>query len=261
MEDIPNEVFEILCCNEVWRDENDESLFDHRIVVLRHGEEYFFARDPRRNGDIVPTQLSLEQIPITHIRAPFAANMTIAPDWLLNLEDIYIKEPRLHWYGNCSAADQKTFFGPQLQEVQVYEQLRQSPHPNIGTYHGCVVKDGRIKGLCLRRYDRTLEEMVQEESLSHKQKKAYIEDVERGIKHLHSLGLVHGDVNPSNIMVDRSCDRAVLIDFDSCRPVGERMGLKAGTEDWTLVGFPEFAELKHDLTSLRLLEKHFLSDS
>merc|ERR1712000_25844 len=248
MEAIPAEAFELLCCNEAWTDDNDDSVFDHRSVVLRHGEKYFFARDLRRKGDIDPTKLNLEQIPITHMRAPFAEHMTIAPDWPLDLEDVYIKEPCLDTYGHCSAATQKTFSEPQLQEVEVYEQLRQSPHPNIGTYHGCVVKDGRIKGLCLRRYDRTLAEIVREESIGHDQLKAYIEDVERGIKHLHSLGLVHGDLNPHNVMVDKSRNTAVLIDFDSCRPVGERMGHKAGTPDWSSADFPEFADLKHDLT-------------
>lgn len=45
--------------------------------------------------------------------------------------------------------------------------------------------------------------------------------IERGIKHLHSLGLVHTDVNPSNIMLD--WDEAVIIDFGSCRRVGESL--------------------------------------
>lgn len=45
----------------------------------------------------------------------------------------------------------------------------------------------------------------------------------KGIQHLHSLGLVHNDVNPANNMVDED-GTAVLIDFDSCRRVGESLG-------------------------------------
>lgn len=41
-----------------------------------------------------------------------------------------------------------------------------------------------------------------------------------GIKHLHSIGLVHNDLNPANIMFDQD-DMLVLIDFDSCRYIGE----------------------------------------
>jgi len=39
--------------------------------------------------------------------------------------------------------------------------------------------------------------------------------IESGIRHLHSLGLVHNDINPRNIMMDH--DKAVIIDFGSCR--------------------------------------------
>lgn len=66
------------------------------------------------------------------------------------------------------------------------------------------------------------------------------EDVERGVHHLHALGLVHGDVNPSDIMEDKSCNRAVLADFDSCRPVGERLGPQ-GWDDG--LGFSRFSRI------------------
>lgn len=45
--------------------------------------------------------------------------------------------------------------------------------------------------------------------------------IEGGIKHLRSLGLVHNDINPSNIMIDDH--RAIIIDFGSCRSVGESL--------------------------------------
>ena len=41
-----------------------------------------------------------------------------------------------------------------------------------------------------------------------------------GIRHLHSLGLVHNDITPSNIMLDDD-GTLVLINFYSCRKVGE----------------------------------------
>lgn len=259
--DTLNEPFQILSCNEVWKDDNEDPTFDHRVVILQRGEQYFFGRDSRRKGDIDPIRLSLEHIPITHIRAPFMAGLTMAPELPVDFEDIYIKEPSLLAYGHCSVAEQQTFFEPQLQEAQVYEQLRRSPHPNIGVYYGCLVKDGRIKGLCLQRYSRTLAEMLKEDTLSYDQKNAYMQDVKGGIAHLHSLGLVHGDINPSNIMVNSRNNRAVLIDFDSCRPVGKPMGRKAGTPNWSSVDDPEVAELEHDQAVIQLLEKRLFSGS
>ncbi|WDK16863.1 serine/threonine-protein kinase [Colletotrichum graminicola] len=48
-----------------------------------------------------------------------------------------------------------------------------------------------------------------------------LDDIEDGIKHLHSLGLVHNDLNPSNILIN-GCTW-VIIDFGSCRYKGERL--------------------------------------
>lgn len=53
-----------------------------------------------------------------------------------------------------------------------------------------------------------------------------LQGIESGIRHMHSLGLVHNDINPSNIMID-SADRPVIIDFDSCKQEGEKLGVKS----------------------------------
>lgn len=54
--------------------------------------------------------------------------------------------------------------------------------------------------------------------------------IERGIKHLHALGWVHNDINPSNIMLDG--DEAVIIDFGSCRRAGESLDGAGRTYEW-----------------------------
>jgi serine/threonine protein kinase len=51
---------------------------------------------------------------------------------------------------------------------------------------------------------------------------ASLDGIFQGIKHLHSLGLVHNDINPTNILFDEY-GTPVLIDFDSCRKVGESL--------------------------------------
>ncbi|KAK7214106.1 hypothetical protein V2G26_021284 [Clonostachys chloroleuca] len=251
--------FEILACQPVWT-ETDEPEFDHRMVILREGDQYFFGRDPRRKGDIDPTQIPLTAIPISHFRAPFPTDLTIAPDFPLDLKSIFIKEPNLLTYGHCSFATQQSFYEPQLQEARVYEQLRQAPHPNIGVYYGCAVIDGRIKGLCLKRYKQTLAMLLRDQSLDYNEKQAIMEDIKRGVAHLHSLNLVHGDINLSNIMVDGKDSSAVLIDFDSCRPKGEPMGPKAGTMNWGGL-FPDVAHIEHDLNALKLIEERLFADS
>lgn len=44
--------------------------------------------------------------------------------------------------------------------------------------------------------------------------KSGLEGILAAIKHLHSLGTVHNDINPANIMLDED-DTLNLIDFDS----------------------------------------------
>ncbi|KAJ4328093.1 hypothetical protein N0V84_001461 [Fusarium piperis] len=50
-------------------------------------------------------------------------------------------------------------------ELKIYEMLKDSPHPNIGSYFGCVTEEGRVTGLCVEKED--------------------------GLIHLHQLGLSH----------------------------------------------------------------------
>jgi serine/threonine protein kinase len=38
---------------------------------------------------------------------------------------------------------------------------------------------------------------------------------------MHDLGLVHSDLNPSNIM---DGNNPIIIDFDSCKPEGQKLG-------------------------------------
>jgi len=44
-----------------------------------------------------------------------------------------------------------------------------------------------------------------------------------GVAHVHAAGYVHGDVNPSNLLVDQrgGQDRIVLVDLGVARPIGE----------------------------------------
>lgn len=49
------------------------------------------------------------------------------------------------------------------------------------------------------------------------------------------MGLIHNDLNPSNIMMDR-WENPVIIDFDSCQRQGAELNLKMGTLGWAMEG-------------------------
>lgn len=109
------------------------------------------------------------------------------------------------------------------------EVLRTHLHPNVSQYLGCRVVDDRTTGLCFVKYGENLHHWVE------KGHALVIDDcikgIEDGIKHLHGLGFVHCDVNPANIVMNGN--DPVIVDFDSCRRIGEPLGLKAGTSGWT----------------------------
>ncbi|KAE8357034.1 kinase-like protein [Aspergillus coremiiformis] len=142
---------------------------------------------------------------------------------------IYIKKPNLLTF--ASGLDLETLI---LNEVAVCEILRENPHPNIASYYGCEETRGLVSGLCFKRYVSTLLQKVNPQYLSKEHfrssKREHVDAAARGsldgilkgIKHLHSLGLVHNDINPANIMFDER-DTPVLVDFDSCRKIGESL--------------------------------------
>lgn len=143
---------------------------------------------------------------------------------------IHVKKPSLDAYLNPDLE------GQLRREITVCELLRKHPHPNIAAYYGCQETRGRVSGLCFQRYRTTLLEEYMPQSLNKgnfpstrhgvvnvNRARAYLEDILKGIRHLHSLSLVHNDVNPVNIMLDGD-GTAVLVDFDSCRGIGSHWG-------------------------------------
>jgi len=55
--------------------------------------------------------------------------------------------------------------------------------------------------------------------------------VESGIRHLHSLGLIRNDINPSNIILGDE-DIPIIIDFGSCRREGESLNGVRRIYEW-----------------------------
>ncbi|CAG7944733.1 unnamed protein product [Penicillium nalgiovense] len=143
-------------------------------------------------------------------------------------EDCYLKAP-----------DITDFTRPDLdddiqRELEVCEVLRGHPHPNIAIYYGCREENDRATGLCFKRYRDTLSRKVNPEYLNKTMFRAsareQVDDslkenfhgILEGIKHLHSLGLVHNDIKQSNIMLGER-GIPVIIDFGSCRKTGESL--------------------------------------
>jgi serine/threonine protein kinase len=243
---------EICQRGQAWIEKDGDLEFGFTKFILRSlDDEYFFATTKDRVGE--STLVDLERLTKTHIPSediwpPFSPDFSRAPDPLP--QGCYVKQPNLLDYADTPAS---THMSSQiLREIRVCELLRLHPHPNIATYKGCVVRSGRIKGLCFSRYTMTLAQRLSD--ATDFDKDLCFQKIERGIRHLHSLGLVHNDINPTNIMVDDQ-DNPRIIDFDSCQYQGQMLGLKGGTRGWTREG-EAYASWENDIFGLAKLREY-----
>ncbi|KAJ5185973.1 hypothetical protein N7491_006156 [Penicillium cf. griseofulvum] len=207
-----NPQLDILEMNETFEDINGIFGFAGTLVVYRmNGELYHGILKARYYPSTIvnPADLTdIIQIPSSAYSPLYTPELTRAQD--PPTKDIHVKRPRLIGY----------------------DRLCKSPHPNAtaeSILAEAKVSGDRIRGLCFTKYSHTL--MKRKSRSMRKTSKDYsgaLVGVESGIRRLHSLGLVHNDINPSNIMFDG--DELVIIDFGSCRSIGESKGF--GTYEW-----------------------------
>jgi serine/threonine protein kinase len=236
---------------EQWVEKDGDFVFDKTKIILRRGDSVFMATTDKMESGLKESdlkELDRIRIPPEHFCPAFRDGLTLASKPVS--AEIYVKRPRLlSWHPE----DDGSIAALVLQEAEVCELLRQHPHPNIAQYHGCLVDSGRITGLCFTNYTSDLQKTLTErKDISEKEKVAYSKGIEDGIRHLHQLGLAHNDINPSNIMM--AGEKPVVIDFDSMRPIGEKLAEKGGTFQWELEG-AEFSEPENDWHGLNKIQE------
>ena len=104
------------------------------------------------------------------------------------------------------------------------EKLRVMPHKHICRYHG--VQTSRVLRFEYRGYAIHVRDCL--------------EAIASALRHLHCLGIVHGDIKPQNIFLrypeaqyDATPTRYVVGDFDSAQPTGSVIDGKHGTPYWS----------------------------
>lgn len=194
---------------------------------------FYKARTPQRTTIITRVDTSMLEIeampiPVDGYRPAFSDELTIAPN--LMLEDCWEKHP-----------------------TRIGEILMGHPHPNVATYHGCILRGGCIRSLCFTRYHQNLVERIYHDTRTFSRQDC-LQEIKRGIQHLHSLGIVHNDINPSNVMLTMD-DTAVIIDFNSCCKEGEE-GHMGSTFQWTDGSYNNnCAEFENDMCGLRKINE------
>lgn len=247
---------EIYQNSEAFAEKDGDLEFAFTKLILRGpNDEFFYAKTTDRTGASSPvdiSQLQLTPIPHDNVWPLYSSELSLSPN--PPPPNSYVKEPSLIDYGDTAASLQLS--SHILHEAKICELLKGHTHPNVATYLGCIVRDGRIRGLCFTRYSMTLAQRMRMGTPFDKE--LCLQGIERGILHMHSLGLVHNDINPSNIMID-DADRPVIIDFDSSQHEGDKLGIKAGTWDWSIED-AEYAQRENDFFGLSKLKSYLYSD-
>lgn len=102
-------------------------------------------------------------------------------------------------------------------DMQVYRKLSEIKNENIVSPKEIIPVDGRF--YVIRDYIQgvTLDKYIEQNGLMDDETvRKVIIDVCNGLRAVHGLGIVHRDINPSNIIID-SNGKAVIIDFGISR--------------------------------------------
>jgi serine/threonine protein kinase len=262
---------EILEYSEDFGGPMEDFAFQKTVVVYNAGGSIYRAYSRKRYAEPQDIQISdlygANEIRGALVFPEFQDSFTKAEDPESHQLRLFLKKPSLSPYTPRYPTLIKETW---IEEVKTCELLKKHPHPNVAQYHGCaVMEDGTIRGIYFTKYDETLMERVsplrcskldsayERRGADRNQVERWVEGIERGIRHLHGLGIVHNDLNPSNIMFHG--DDPVIIDFDSSRPTGHDLSLVKRTHGWHDGRVME-ALPSNDMDALQEIEAWLLGD-
>jgi len=229
--------------------------FTHSNFVFLKNNALFYAQSSQLPGSYDINSLDLSPVPVQIFpERSETGNVTVAPNSLSNA--YYTKYPNLiQFLDTPDDATANRIRSYMLQEIQVCELLRANPHPNVSEYLGCSVQGGRITTLHFVRYPSNLAERMRKGHIVDKDR--VLDDIRRGLDHLHSLGYCHNDLKPTNVMLS-SDGTAIINDFDSSQRAGEKLS-KGGSLGWNHASYscPEndwacFRQIERMVRSQRL---------
>ncbi|KAL5414007.1 hypothetical protein PMIN04_009218 [Paraphaeosphaeria minitans] len=125
----------------------------------------------------------------------------------------------------------------QEREIWAAEKYRSAPHPNICEYKGVITDtEDRVIATVYRRYDTDLFNLIENspflDILASQPSNVWppvpspdyiMSAIHFGIRHIHSLGLVHCDIRPGNIFIDTHPMQVVIGDFDGTNTPGNQL--------------------------------------
>ena len=231
----------ILQSAEYFEEVNGEYRCNGTLIVCQHEDHIFHARVKARglrSGIISYDELiDVIRIPKEAHQPVYQSSFTLTT----KASACYVKRPSLLSYDCYHKTDPYKIASTVLAEVEIYEMLQQTPHPNIAQYFGCLTAEDRIVGICLAQYPTTLmykanpEHRMKRQAIRYRLEmdtvERYVTKLRNALQHLHNLGLVHNDINPCNIMLNDE-DDPIIIDFNSCCSIGHSLDNVRRTYEW-----------------------------
>lgn len=224
--------FHTLC--EAFHKDTKDFLYTTFAVIDENDVVYFGQLDaPKLHMDFEQCTAALVRVPDEDLFPELSStkeDFTIAPDSIRGNKNVFIKRPRLAMYEIYKEQDALSILPTLiLEEAHALQVISRHPHPGLIKFHGCCVQRGRITGLAQEKHENDLNHHLKE--VGPVDNAAFIETLESAVRHLHSIGLAHNDINPANILVN-SDNLPVLVDFGSCREIGEKLTTCRGTPGW-----------------------------
>ena len=259
-----NSAREIIEVADMWDGLGDEERFKATVIIWKEGSNFYRSEVPERvdkkDIDLDSLTRSSKELDMSLFRGIWKPSLSEVPPSLL--ADAYIKTPSL-------LDEQTKDFRPGdhlVFEAEILEFIKgKGGHSNVCEFYGCVREGSFVTGLALKKYPRSLGDLMKESKPEIDYRRKLHDGILDGIKFIHDLGLVHNDLNPNNIMIDED-GRAVIIDFDTYSRVGDNSAERCGTFPWSRyydleakakVNDDEFA---NDTYSLHLLHNFLFSE-
>ncbi|KAF2245113.1 hypothetical protein BU26DRAFT_522230 [Trematosphaeria pertusa] len=233
---------------EVWDSETGAFRRSTFAYLDGHDNAWFGQTPGIRKYDLTVEVLGrhLEKIPdekIYPLATPLINTVSEA-----DRKNLFIKRPKLL----CLDNEEETALLPQmlLEEAEILEFLKRNHHPNLVKYYGCTVNRGRITGIALEKHAMVLQYRYEDDPRDL-DITVCMNGIRAAVRHLHSLGLAHNDLNPMNIALDGN-DSPIVLDFGSCKRFGEQL-LSAGTAGWVDESYSISAQ-RHDESAIDKIE-------
>ncbi|UPL03732.1 hypothetical protein LCI18_014666 [Fusarium solani-melongenae] len=244
-------------CNEVDEFDDADECVSTYTLIMAVDQGSFEAwigtvNAPRAQISLEQAMNCLSRIPDKAIYPPVPPGMQVVATSDFKLDnETWLKRPLIHAYSEKDLTNWTA--DAFLDEIKAHQLVEEHPHRNLVKFKGCLEKDGLVVGILQKRYRKTLNFRVKARSQPPYSATAFYDDIEAGLKHLHSLGFAHNDLNPNNVMVDAE-DRPIIIDLGAAMPLGQHLH-QGGTPGWC-AGFQMTSCVANDEIGLRLMKEY-----